>query len=201
MTGQRDPRPRFFRTPDAFRKWLEGHHDSESELWVGFYKKASGKGGMVYAEAVDEALCYGWIDGLVRSVDDDSYMQRFTPRKANSHWSNVNVKKLGELHAAGRVAPSGLAAFERRTAERTGKASFESPPGRFTPTQRKRFAARRAALEFFESQPPGYRRTAIHWVTTAKREETRERRLEQLIACSAEGRRLPQFISPVAKKR
>src|SRR4051812_4559537 len=120
--------PTFFRTANDFRRWLEKNHENKAELWIGYYKKAAGKAGMVYKEALDQALCFGWIDGVVRSIDEQSYMQRFTPRTKTSHWSNVNVRRFGELEAAGLVRPAGRAAFNRRTPERTGKASFESPP-------------------------------------------------------------------------
>jgi uncharacterized protein YdeI (YjbR/CyaY-like superfamily) len=192
-------KPRFFRTAAAFRAWLEKNHEKAVELWVGYYKKSSGKGGMVYREALDEALCFGWIDGIVKSVDAETYMQRYTPRKKDSHWSLVNVRRFGELDAEGRMAPAGRAAFARRTAERTGKASFESPPKQFSPSQEKRLKANRKAWDYFASTPAGYQRTVKHWVTTAKQEETRERRLTQLIECSAKGKRLPQFISPPGK--
>src|SRR3954469_25782409 len=119
-----DVKPKFFKTPEAFRAWLEKNHASKTELWVGYYKKSSGKGGMVYKQALDEALCYGWIDGVVKSVDDQTYMQRYTPRKKDSHWSLVNVRRMAELEAEKRLRPAGRAAFERRTPERTGKASY-----------------------------------------------------------------------------
>ncbi len=182
--------PRFFKTPAAFRAWLEKHHDSEKELWVGFYKVKSGKGGMVYPQALDEALCYGWIDGMVRRVDEDSYAQRFTPRTQQSNWSQVNIRRAHELIAAGLMRPPGLAAFERRATEASPAYSFEQRAASFSPGQEKRLKANRAAWEFFSSQPQYYRRLATWWVTSAKREETRERRLATLIEDSASGRRL-----------
>lgn len=191
---------RHFKTPDAFRVWLAKNHAKETELWIGYYKKGSGKGGMVYKEALDQALCFGWIDGIVKSVDGESYMQRFTPRKRDSHWSLVNVRRFGELDAAGLIEPPGRAAFERKTPERTGKASFESPLAEFTPKQKKLLKANAKAREFFEAQPPDYKRTVKHFVTTAKQEETRERRMKLLMDCSARGERIPQFISPPGKK-
>lgn len=195
-----EPPPVFFRTPAAFRAWLKKNHARETELWMGYWKKASGKGGLTYRDALDEALCFGWIDGLVKSVDADSYKQRWTPRKKDSHWSLVNVRRFGELDAEGRVAPPGRAAFERKTPERTGKASFESPPREFTPEQEKKLRANRAAWQFFESMPAGYKRTVKFWVTQAKQEVTRERRLNLLIAHAARGERLPQFVSPPSRK-
>jgi uncharacterized protein YdeI (YjbR/CyaY-like superfamily) len=194
------PKPRFFRTPADFRAWLAKHHASETELWVGYYKKTSGKGGMVYKEAVDEALCFGWIDGVVKSIDGERYMQRYTPRKSTSHWSNVNVKRFGELHAQGRTAPAGHAAFERKTAERTGKASYEQPEAEFTAAQLKKLKANKTAWEFFRGQAPSYQKVVKHFVTRAKQEVTSERRLDLLIKHSAKGERIPQFISPPGKK-
>lgn len=194
------PKPKFFRTPAEFRVWLEKHHATENELWVGYYKKASGKGGMVYKEALDAALCFGWIDGVVKSVDAERYMQRYTPRKPTSHWSNVNVRRFGELDAAGLVSPAGRAAFERKTPERTGKASYEQPEAEFTRSQLRKLKANAKAWEFFQSQPPSYRKVVKHFVTRAKQESTRDRRLDLVIKHSAKGERIPQFISPVGKK-
>lgn len=183
-------KPTFFASAADFRRWLERHHATASELWVGYYKKASGRGGMVYAEAVDEALCFGWIDGLTKSIDADRYMQRFTPRKARSTWSNVNVAHVARLTAAGRMHPAGLAAFAARDAKKTGIYSFEQRPEKFPAALEKIFRAQRAAWTFWQTQPPGYRRTALWWVISAKQESTRERRLAQLIAVSAGHRRL-----------
>jgi uncharacterized protein YdeI (YjbR/CyaY-like superfamily) len=196
------PEPVFFETPAAFRAWLKKHHARETELWMGYWKKVSGKPGLTYKVALDEALCWGWIDGIVKSIDGHSYMQRWTPRKKDSHWSLVNVRRFGELEAEGRVAPPGRAAFERRTPERTGRASFESPPQEFTPEQERKLKANRKAWQFFESTPAGYKRTVKFWVTQAKQAETRERRLDRLIEYSAKGERLPQFTSaPSGGKR
>lgn len=194
------PNPVFFRSPSAFRTWLKKHHATQTELWIGYYKKSSGRPGMVYKDALDQALCFGWIDGLVKSIDGERYMQRWTPRKSGSHWSLVNVRRFGELDAEGLIAPPGRAAFDRRTPERTGKASFESPLAEFTPAQKKALKSNAKAFAFFDAQPPGYKRTVKHWVTTAKRPETNERRLRLLIECSERGERIPQFISPVGKK-
>jgi uncharacterized protein YdeI (YjbR/CyaY-like superfamily) len=193
-------KPIYFRGQAEFRKWLEKNHDKTNEQFIGFYKKNSGKVGIAYQEALDEALCFGWIDGVVKSVDADSYMHRFTPRKSTSHWSNVNVRRFGELAAAKQVALAGHAAFGRRTPERTGKASFEQPPAELSPAQTKKLKANAKAWSFYQSQPPSYQRVTKFWVTSAKQEATRERRLELLIACSTRGERIPQFISPVGKK-
>jgi uncharacterized protein YdeI (YjbR/CyaY-like superfamily) len=194
------PAPKFFRTQQDFRAWLEKHHATENELWVGYYKKSSGKGGMIYKQAVDEALCFGWIDGVLKSLDGERYMQRYTPRKSTSHWSKVNVRRFAELEGEGRIAPSGRAAFDRKTPERTGKASYEQPEAEFTVAQLKKLKANKKAWEFLEAQPPSYRRVVKHFVTRAKQEATRDRRLDLLIKHSAKGERIPQFISPVGKK-
>ena len=185
--------PVFFRTPAIFRKWLKKNHATATELWIGYHKKSSGKGGMFYKEALDEALCFGWIDGVVKSIDTESYMQRFTPRKQNSHWSNANVRRCAELEAAGLIEPAGRAAYGRRTPERTGKASFESAPVELRPSQLRRLKANPGVWKYWSAQPPGYQRTVKHWLASAKQDATRERRLNLLIDCCAEGRRLPQF--------
>jgi uncharacterized protein YdeI (YjbR/CyaY-like superfamily) len=185
--------PRFFKSAAMFRRWLAYHHDRAPDRWVGFYKKASGKGGLTYAEALDEALCFGWIDGIVKRVDDDSYVQRFTPRRAASHWSLINVKRAGELVALGRMAPAGARAFASRTPERTGRASYEQRPRDLREVYQKPFRANRKAWAFFQAQPPGYRRTATFWVMSAVKEETRQKRLRLLIEQSALGVRLGQF--------
>jgi len=186
-------KPRFFKTTDALRKWFATHGASSTELWIGYYKKASGKGGGVYKQALDEALCAGWIDGVVKSIDDVSYMQRYTPRKPTSIWSNVNVKKVAVLTAEGRMTPAGLAAFARRDPARTGIYSFENAPAEFPRAFLKRFKADAAAWKFFAAQPPGYRRTVTAYVVSAKQEATRERRLAHVIACSGRGERIPQL--------
>jgi uncharacterized protein YdeI (YjbR/CyaY-like superfamily) len=190
-------KPRFFATADHFRAWLEKHHASATELVVGFHKRHTGRASMTWTESVREALCYGWIDGIRRSLGDDSYTIRFTPRKPSSNWSSRNVRHVEELMRAGRMAPAGLAAFEARRPDRTGVYSFERRhPARLEPAQEKQFRANKAAWKFFESQPPSYRKTAVHWVVSAKREETRSRRLAQLIEDSAAGRRLAQLTPP-----
>jgi uncharacterized protein YdeI (YjbR/CyaY-like superfamily) len=184
------PAPRFFRTPAAFRAWLERHHATRTELWIGYYKADSGRGGMIYREALDEALCFGWIDGLTRRMDEERYMQRFTPRRKDSTWSVTNIKRIEELTAEGRMHPAGLAAFDRRDRTRIGLYSFEQGQVRLAPAFEQRLAADRAAREFFESQAPSYRRVATWWVMSAKKEETRERRFATLLADSAAGRRI-----------
>lgn len=186
--------PIFFASPDEFRSWLEEHHATEPELWVGYWKKKTGKPSLTWSQAVDQALCFGWIDGRVKSIDGASHMQRFTPRKPASNWSKVNIEKMARLTEAGLMRPAGIAAFERRREDRSGVYSFErDEEARLDPGQEERFRANAKAWEFFQSQPPGYRRTAIHLVVSAKRPETRARRLNTLIEDSAPGRRLKQL--------
>ncbi len=193
-------KPRFFKNTAAFRAWLENHHASETEVWLGFYKAASGKGGISYKEFVDEALCFGWIDGVRKSLDAESYVQRFTPRTAKSYWSAVNTKRAHELIAAGRMHPSGQAVFDRRDAGATARYSFERETAELPAADLARFRKNRKAWEYFESEAAWYRRVAVHWVVSAKRQETRDRRLVTLIASSAEGRRIGGVPS-AAKRR
>jgi uncharacterized protein YdeI (YjbR/CyaY-like superfamily) len=184
--------PTFFATPGDFRAWLERNHDSAGELLVGFHKRGSGRASMTWPESVDQALCFGWIDGVRRRIDDASYSIRFAPRKPRSTWSAVNVKRMRELIDQGLVAPAGLAAFERRSDDRTAIYAYEQRrSATLEPEQKQRLEADERARAFFESQPPSYRRAAIHWVTSAKKPETRERRLSQLIECSAAGKPVP----------
>jgi uncharacterized protein YdeI (YjbR/CyaY-like superfamily) len=193
--------PLFFATSDEFRAWLEQHHASEREVFVGFHKKGSGKPSMTWVEAVREALCFGWIDGVRRSLDDERYVNRFTPRRPGSNWSAINVRHVEELIAEGRMTPAGLAAFEARSAKRTGVYSYEQRhEAKLDAAQERRFRSNPAAWEFFQSQPPGYRQTAIYWVMSAKREETRERRLATLIDDSAHGRRIAQLAPPERRR-
>jgi len=188
-------KPVHFKSADAFRRWLEKHHASVDELFVGFYKKASGKTGISYKEAVDEALCFGWIDGIKKRVDADAYTHRFTPRKAKSYWSAVNVARAKALIAAGRMCAPGLEAFERRDQSVTERYSFERAAASLTPAQLKTFKANAQAWAFFSAQPPGYQKIGAFYVVSAKREETRAKRLNTLIAESAAGRRLG-LVSP-----
>ena len=184
-------KPVFFATPAEFRRWLERHHASETELLVGFYKKGSGRPSITWPESVDEALCFGWIDGVRRSLGDDAYTIRFTPRKPTSIWSAVNVRNVERLVAAGRMQPAGLAAFAARSPERTAVYSFDRQhPPQFDAEMEARFRKNRKAWAFWESQPPGYRKTATHWVTSARRAETRERRLATLVEDCSAGRRI-----------
>ena len=184
-------KPRFFATPDEFRTWLEENHESESEVVVGFYKKPTGRPSLTWTESVREALCFGWIDGVRRRIDDDSYSIRFTPRKRGSNWSLVNVRHVEELTRAGRMHPAGIEAFEARTPEKTGVYTYENRhEAKLSPEHEEQLQANERAWEFFQAQPPGYRQTAIFWVVSAKREETRARRLATLIDDSAHHRRI-----------
>ena len=195
------PSPRHFRTARAFGAWLEKNHAKASELLVGFYKKDSGKGGITYGEALDEALCWGWIDGVRRKVDEVSYSIRFTPRRPASKWSAVNLRHYARLAAEGRIQPPGAEAFARFDPRQHTPYSFEARVTAFPPELRRRFEAEKEAWAFFQAQPPGYRRTATHWVTSGKREETRLRRLAELIDVSTDGIRLPQVSAQPRRKK
>ena len=184
--------PTFFRAPADFRQWLERNHDTAPELWVGFHKKGSGKPSITWPQSVDEALCFGWIDGVRKSIDADSYVIRFTPRRPRSIWSLVNVKRVEELTKLGRMTPAGLRAFEARDPARSGVYSFEQRKESMTlaPPYEAKLRANRKAWAFFQSQAPYYRRMASLYVMSAKKEETRLRRLATLIEDSAKGQRL-----------
>lgn len=184
---------RFFRTAAELRRWLAANHAKATELWVGFYRKDSGKGGITYFEALDEALCYGWIDGIRKKLDDERFTQRFTPRTARSAWSVVNIDRVRKLTEGRRMAPPGAAVFAARDPARSGIYSFERESAEFPPELKKRFRGDRDAWEFFTSQPPYYRKMATWWVVSARKAETRDRRLAQLMEDSARGRRLAQL--------
>jgi uncharacterized protein YdeI (YjbR/CyaY-like superfamily) len=189
---------KFFNTSAEFREWLENNQNGAVELWLGFYNKRTGKKCITYREALDEALCFGWIDGVCKSIDETSYKQRFTPRKAKSYWSAVNIRRACELAMLGRMASSGVKAFEQRGTE-SGKYSFESRPKKLTPAYEKQFKANRAAWEFFQAQAPWYQRTSSFWIMSAKQEKTRQRRLATLIGDSEKGHRLA-MLTPKAKR-
>ncbi len=194
-------KPRFFATPAAWRAWLEKNHKLESELLVGFHKKDSGKPSITWPESVDAALCFGWIDGVRRRIDDWSYSIRFTPRRPRSIWSAVNIGRVEELTRFGLMHPAGIAAFAAREEERSRIYAFEQKSAAFTASQERLLRNNAAAWEFFESQPPSYRRVATWWVISAKREETRTKRLQALIEDSAAGRRLRQYtLAPKTEK-
>jgi uncharacterized protein YdeI (YjbR/CyaY-like superfamily) len=192
--------PIFFETPAEFRAWLEEHHGDEPELLVGFHKKGSGRPSMTWPESVDQALCFGWIDGVRRSLGEHSYTIRFTPRKPRSTWSAINIKRAKELVAEGLMRPPGLAAFERRSEDRSGIYSYEQrKEAKLDRAAEQEFRANRKAWAFFSEQAPSYRRTATYWVISAKKEETRHKRLKTLIEDSAQGRRL-RHLTPRAKR-
>ena len=181
--------PIFFPSPAAFRAWLEAHHASVEVLWVGYHKKGTGTPSLTWPESVDEALCFGWIDGLRKRVDEERYAIRFTPRRKGSNWSRVNLSRVEALIDEGRMRPAGLAAYEARTPEAAGSTDEERPRALPEPYARVFRERDERAYAFFEAQSTSYRRTAIGWVLDAKREETRFRRLEQIIAASVAGRR------------
>jgi uncharacterized protein YdeI (YjbR/CyaY-like superfamily) len=192
-------KPRFFATPAELRAWLVAHHESASELLVGFYKRGSRKPSITWPESVDEALCFGWIDGVRESLGAEAYTIRFTPRRPTSIWSAINVARVQALEKAGRLTAAGRSAFAARSEARTGVYSFERQTAAvLSPEQEKELRANAAASRFFDAQPPWYRRTATHWVISAKREETRERRLAQLIADSAHGLSIAPLRRPGA---
>ena len=183
-------KPIFFRSALEFRRWLEKHHDTAREIWVGFYKKGSGRGGIAYAEAVDQALCYGWIDGIRKRIDEEGYTNRFSPRTSKSVWSNINIKRAEQLQRLGLMQPPGVKAFETRDPARSGIYSFENRPTTLAPALERRFKANKKAWLFFQAQPPGYRSLIIIMVMSAKQDETKERRLERVMKASEKGLRL-----------
>jgi len=193
----------YFASPEEFRRWLMKHHESARELWVGFHKRHTGRPTLTWPESVDEALCFGWIDGIRKSVNAEAYMIRFTPRKRTSIWSSVNIRKATTLVENGRMQPAGLRAFQARDEKKSGVYSFEQQrkDARLSARQLKQFRAKAKAWKFFQAQPAGYQRIAAFYVVSAKREETRERRLSILIAESAAGRRLGLVTPPSAKGR
>ena len=180
----------YFASAKEFRKWLSLHHASAAELWVGYHRKHTGRPSMTWPESVDEALCFGWIDGIRKSVDEDRYVIRFTPRRKGSNWSAVNLRRVKSLMRAKRMQPAGLEVYEARDRRKAGYAYELRQPMSLDAESERRFRANAVAWKFFDAQPPGYRKLALKYVMSAKRETTRERRLNQLIADSAAGRRL-----------
>jgi uncharacterized protein YdeI (YjbR/CyaY-like superfamily) len=192
MIGKVGEEAIFFETPGELRAWLEEHHATASELWIGQYKKASGRRSLTWSEVVDEALCFGWIDGKAQRIDEHRYRQRLTPRRRNSNWSAVNIAKVAELRAQGRMAPAGEDAFAARGEPSPEAVSYERRhEAAFDADHEARFRGNAPAWEWFGAQSPSYRAMATFWVVSAKRPETRARRLATLIECSAEGRRVP----------
>jgi uncharacterized protein YdeI (YjbR/CyaY-like superfamily) len=193
--------PIYFESPAAFRAWLEEHHETATEVWVGMWKKATGKQGMSWSQAVDEALCFGWIDGIAKRVDDERHKQRFTPRKRTSNWSAINIAKVATLRAEGRMRRAGEAAFALRRDDRTAIYSHEQRKNpQLEPAEQAQLEADAAAWAFFSSKPPSYRKPALWWVISAKKPETRARRLATLIADSAAGRTIKPLTPPAKRK-
>ena len=185
--------PIFFTTPTAFRTWLENHYALTQAVWVGFYKKASGEQSITWPEAVDQALCFGWIDGIRKRIDDRSYMIRFTPRKPRSIWSAVNIKRAQELTEQGLMQPAGLTAFQARQENRSGTYSYEQRPDTLPEAYEQILRQNLTAWAFFQAQSPSYRKAVIWWVVSAKTEATRLKRLNQLSDDSAQGLKIAPF--------
>ncbi len=175
-------KPVFFKDKAALRKWFLKNYQKEEELWLGYYKKDSGKPSVTWPDSVDEALCVGWIDGVRKSIDEESYVIRFTKRKPDSIWSNINIAKVEALKAQGLMLPEGLAAYEKRKEHKSGIYSFEKGPATLDPAYEKQFKANKKAWKFFSDAAPGYRKVATHLIMSAKQEKTRQSRLEKLIA-------------------
>jgi uncharacterized protein YdeI (YjbR/CyaY-like superfamily) len=195
------PDPLFFAKSSEFRAWLEKNHDKASEIWVGFHKKDSGKPSITWPEAVDQALCFGWIDSVRRSVNDTSYANRFTRRKARSTWSAINIRRAKELISLGHMQPAGLKAFEQRTDERSAIYSYEQrQSAKLSGPFEKQFRANKKAWEFFQAQAPWYQRVATFWVVSAKKEETRLKRLVNLIKDSENQLTIPPLTRPKGQK-
>jgi len=194
--------PTFFPTPADFRSWLEKHHDQQTELWVGYYKKGTKKASIDWPQSVDQALCFGWIDGLRKSIDAESYMIRFTPRRPTSHWSAVNINRMPELIAKGLVTPPGQAAFDKLSDKRSKQFAYEQKDqATKLPTEfEQQIKANKKAWEFFEALPPSAKKPTIWWVISAKQEVTQLRRLATLIQCSEEGLRIPMIRRRPSKK-
>jgi uncharacterized protein YdeI (YjbR/CyaY-like superfamily) len=181
---------KYFNSAAGFRRWLEKNHAIKQELWVGYYKKSSRKPRMTWPESVDEALCFGWIDGLRKKIDDLRYTIRFTPRRQGSIWSAVNIKRARELSGKGLMKPRGMAAFNAQKENRSGIYSYEQSSANLAEPYEKRLRENKAAREFFYAQPPSYRKAIVWWIVSAKREATRLKRLEKLIEQSANRKRL-----------
>lgn len=180
----------FFRSSEGFRKWLEKNHLKEKELLVGFYKVGTGKPSMTWSESVDQALCFGWIDGIRRTIDEASYSIRFTPRKTTSIWSAINIRKMDELRKAGLMNPAGEKAFSFMSEKRNNVYSHEKAPVPLDPSYLKDFKKNRKAWKFFEAQAPSYKKVMVHWVMAAKQDKTQVSRLEKVIKMSEEGKRI-----------
>ena len=190
-------KPKFFPTLADWRAWLEKNHSKIDELWVGFYKRGSGRPSITWPESVDGALCFGWIDGVRKSIDATSYMIRFTPRKTRSNWSAINIRRVGGLKKLGLMHHAGLTAFEKRDEDRSAIYAYEQrKTAKLPPEFEKQFRKQIEAWEFFTSRPPWYQRTSTYWVISAKKEETRLKRLATLIDCSRHKRTIPSLTRP-----
>lgn len=185
--------PTFFKNSHELRQWLHDNHEKETELWLGYYKKNSGKANFTWSESVDEALCYGWIDGIRKSIDAESYMIRFTPRKSSSIWSAVNIKKIKELKAKNLIQPAGLAAYAKKKANKSKVYAFEQEEVVLHKEYEQLIKANEPAWEFFQALSPYYKKASIWHVMSAKREPTRQKRIQLLIDCCAKGEKLPLF--------
>jgi len=188
----------FFLTQHDLRKWFEKNHNKADELWVGYYKKSTGKSSITWPESVDEALCFGWIDGIRKSIDEESYKIRFTPRRKGSIWSAVNTKRIKELIKPGLVKPSGLEAFSKRDEKKTNRYSFEQGKVKLPAESEKKIKANKKAWEYFQKLPAYAKRVSTWWVISAKKDETKLSRLNTLIKCSEEGRKIPGLV--ISKK-
>jgi len=198
---RKEPQPQFFASAAEWRAWLEKHHADMPELWVGFYKRDSGRPSITWPESVDGALCFGWIDGIRKSIDAISYKIRFTPRKPRSVWSAINIKRVAELRSMGLMHAAGLTAFEQRDDDRSAIYAYEQrKTAKLPPPFEKKFQEHAEAWKFFQSQPPWYRQTCTYWVISAKKEETRGKRLAILIDCSTRKRSIPSLTRPSASK-
>jgi uncharacterized protein YdeI (YjbR/CyaY-like superfamily) len=182
-------KPTYFPTPAAFRAWLKKHHTTAGELWVGYYRKDSGKPSITWQESVDEALCFGWIDGVRKKISDEAYANRFTPRRAGSNWSAINIAKVEELTKKKRMQAAGLAAFAKRTEAKSRIYSYERVSAEFAKPLARKFKDNKRAWAFFQDQPPSYRKIMTGWVNGAKQDETRLRRLDKLMTTCESGRR------------
>lgn len=189
--GSQERPATFFSGPEEFRAWLEANHETESELWMGLRGKHVPDRGLTWEDAVPEALCFGWIDSVSQRIDENSRRQRWTPRKPTSNWSKINIAHVERLQAEGKMRPAGIAAYERRSAARSGIYSYENAPDELTPEQAAALAADAAASAFWGEATPSYRKLVVGWLNSAKREQTRAARLATLIAESAEGRLIP----------
>ena len=183
--------PNFFENAKAFRGWLKTHAATQAELIVGFHKVDSGRPSMTWSESVDEALCFGWIDGVRKRIDDESYLIRFTPRKPTSSWSAINIARFERLQAEGRMTLAGRKAFSRRKDEKSGVYSYEQEVvAELSPQEVRAFKRAKSAWEFFEATPPSYRKKVLHWIGTAKKAETRASRFATLVQACSVGKRL-----------